>query len=430
MKFKLVLFSLILASTTLAQVKVSVRGAGRLFPIGLPQLCLAEGVSPAPKDIPEVVSRDLTISGFFEVLNPNIFIERPGRCGDENSISYTDWSAIGAEGVVRGEVFANPNGSRRIRLWLHDIVGRRVVLGKEYVGDETQIRQIAHRFANEVLKYFTGESGVFGSQISFSSRIGRFKELYVMDMDGSNLRQLTQDRGLALSSSFSPDGKGVVYTSYRNRVPNIFFYDLYSKRVQQITQSSDLEMGPKMGRNGEGILAAVSTGRESNIVLYDSNGRIKKRLTKGGGIIDVSPDWSPDHSQIAFCSNRGGGPQIYVMNADGSNPRRISFASSNYCTSPAWSPRGDKIAYVCRADSGFNIFVSRPDGSEPIQLTSGGSSEDPSWSPDGRYITFASTFGRGRTYNLAMMRVDTGVTHQLTSGGSDDTDPSWGPLPQ
>ncbi len=153
-----------------------------------------------------------------------------------------------------------------------------------------------------------------------------------------------------------------------------------------------------------------------------------RRLTPPNRAIDVSPVPSPDGSEVVFCSNRGGGPQIYRMGIDGSNARRISFVTSNYCTSPSWSPVGDKIAFVCRADGNFQLFVSDSDGSNAVQLTSSGSNEDPEFSPDGRYIVFATTsFGGG--YGIALMRIDGTNLKQLAKSRSGDFEPAWGPMP-
>ena len=162
----------------------------------------------------------------------------------------------------------------------------------------------------------------------------------------------------------------------------------------------------------------------------DRGGNILRRLTNGSRAIDVSPSYSPDGRQIAFCSDRAGSPQIYIMNSDGSNVRRISYVTSSYCTSPSWSPKGDKIAYVCRADGMFQVFVSDISGMNALQLTSYGDNEDPDWSPDGRYIVFASTFGRKANFNIAIMKNDGGNITQLTYGHVSDTEPAWGPVLQ
>lgn len=416
---------LIWSVSAYAQTDIYVRGSGKLFPIALPQLC-AQGLDPkVAKDIPEIISRDLEISGYFEVLNPGSFIETPGRCGGSEGFAYSDWTVIGAEGLVRGVVTSSGAGIK-VQMYLHDVPRQQIVLGKEYSGDYTQVSRIAHRFANEIMKFFTGEYGVFGTQIAFSSKIGRFKELYVMDMDGSNLVQLTNERALAMSPAWDSAGRKLVYTSYRTRVPDLFELDVSSRAVRQVTRGGALEVGAKYPKSG-GYVVSLSEGRDSDIVQLNSNGSIARRLTTANGAIDVSPDYSPDESKIVFCSDRAGGPQIYIMNADGSGAHRISFVSSNYCTSPSWSPKGDKIAFVCRADSGFQMFIADADGSNALQLTSSGDNEDPDFSPDGRYIVFATTFGKRGVFNLALMRSDGSSTHQLTSSRGGDYEPTWGP---
>ena len=429
MKITQIIFSIVLTLPAMlnAQTTLTIKGSGRLFPIAVPQLCVESGESAANRDIPKILSKDLDISGFFEVLNSNSYIESPGKCAPPDGFAYSDWSVIGAEGLVRG-VVTSTHGGIKVQLFLHDVQKQRMVLGKEYEGDESQLPKMAHKFANEVMKFFTGESGVFGTEISFSSKVGRFKELYVMDMDGSNVRPLTNDKSLAVSASWDPFGKQLIYTSYRLRTPDLFSIDVSSRRVVQLTRNPDMELGARYSRDGSKLLASVTEAQDSDVVVMNTSGKIIQRLTSPNGAIDVSPAWSPDNSKIVFCSNRSGGPQIYVMGADGSAPHRISFVNSSYCTSPRWSPKGDRIAFVCRADAGFQMFVVDPDGGNALQLTSIGSNEDPDWSPDGRYLVYSTTAGRTGAYNLALMKSDGSSIKQLTSSRGGDFQPSWGPL--
>jgi len=420
--------TIFVAVESAAQTDIFIRGSGRLYPIATPQLCVERGQSPAATEIPEVMARNLDISGFFEVLNPGAYIETPGRCDARDGFAYSDWSVIGAEGLVRGVVQARGN-EITLQLFLHDVQRQQVVLGKEYQGHISQAREMAHRFSNEIMKFFTGELGPFGSKIAYSSKVGRFKELFLMDMDGTNVTQLTDEKGLAVSPSWDAAGQRLVYTGYFGKVPNLFVLDVESRRREQITRGTSLEIGGKFSKDGRTFLAAQTRTRDSDIVLLDSQGNLARRITSTPGVIDVSPYWSPDYSRIVFTSNRAGGPQIYTMRADGSEVRRVSFVTSNYCTDPRWSPKGDRLAYVCRADGGFQIFSSRPDGSDALQLTSFGNNEDPSWSPDGRYIVFSTTLGRGRQYHLALMRDDGSNLRQLTTSRLGDSAPAWGPRP-
>lgn len=410
-----------------AQTDLYVRGAGKMIPLGVPQLCVRSEENGPEVTIPTTVRRDLDLSGFFEILDPKGYIESPGKCGGPEATTFSDWTVIGAEGLIKGQVSID-RGRIQAQLYLIDVQKQSVVLAKQYDGEFNQAKMIAHRFANEVMKYYTGIAGVFGTQISFSSRVGRFKELFVMDMDGSDIRQLTSERGLALSSAWSPAGNQLVYTSYRNRTPDLFLIDVDSGHARQITRSTELEIGAHF-LNENQIVFSRTEGNESDIVVMNTDGSGMRKLTPPNRAIDVSPVPSPDGSRIVFCSNRGGGPQIYVMGVDGSSPQRVSFGASNYCTSPAWSPMGDKIAYVCRADGSFNLFVANPDGSNTVQLTSSGSNEDPEFSPDGRYLTFATTaFGGG--FSVAIMKTDGTSMKQVTKSRGGDFEPAWGPMPK
>lgn len=424
----LISYLILLPALCLAQTDIFIRGSGRLFPIAIPMLCLEMGDTTASRDIPKVIARDLDLSGYFEVLDPGNYIETVGKCGAPENVAYSDWSIIGAEGLVRG-VVSYDGKSLKVRLYLHDVQRQKIMLGKEYEGDLSQASKIAHKFANEIMRVFTGEPGVFGTQIGFSSKVGRFKELFVMDMDGSNIRQLTNDRALAMSPAWDPSGTKLVFTSYRSRMPELFRIDVASRVVTQITRGGVLAIGAKYFKDASSMILSYTTGSGSDLLIMGQDGAIKKKITPPSSAINVSPDLSPQQDKLVFCSNRAGGPQIYTMGVDGSAPVRISFVSSNYCTSPVWSPKGDKIAFVCRADRGFNIFVSNIDGTQAQQLTSFGDNEDPDWSPDGRYLVFSSTgFGNGYAPSLALMRSDGSSIKQLTASRIGDFEPAWGPV--
>jgi TolB protein len=104
--------------------------------------------------------------------------------------------------------------------------------------------------------------------------------------------------------------------------------------------------------------------------------------------------WSPDGTQIAFRSERGGDPEIWLMNADGSEPRRLAPGLS-----PAWSPDGSEIAYsspgdiLCPPGRGLGctgISIMNADGSRRHRVPNTDGGEYPSWSPDRERIAFNS----------------------------------------
>ena len=409
-----------------AQADVQISGPGKGYPVALPRLCDAGGAGELAQKIPEIVTKNLQISGLFKVINPNSFVEAPGKCVDPDKVAYSDWSIIGAEGLVRGEIRSNGN-TVEVKFYLHDVLQKKTVVGKKYEASTQDFAKIAHRFSNEIIRFFTGEPGIFGTRLAYVSRVGRFKELFVMDIDGSNARQLTRDNGLALSPSWSPRGDRLVYTSYRTRKPDLYYISPEGGSPRQITERPGLEIGAKFSPDGGKLITSASISGVSKIVLLDLAGKLISKLTSGSSI-DVSPSYSPDASQVAFCSNRAGGPQIYVMSSAGEPAKRISFTNSNYCTSPSWSPKGDKIAFVCRS-GGNQIFISSPDGSQATQLTFAGDNEDPNWSPDGRFIAFSSNFGGGAR-NIAILSLlgGGGQPTRISFARSEDGQPTWSPV--
>ncbi|NBW39456.1 hypothetical protein EBR25_00485 [bacterium] len=412
-----------------AQTDIFVQGSGKKYPIAIPVLCAPQGAHSGAENLPRAVSKNLSSSGFFHVIDPKAFIESPGKCLESpTAFAFSDWSVIGAEGLVRGTL-QEVGGRLTLQMYLFDVQRQKIAFGKEYEGSFAQLSEIADRFSNEIVQYFTGKSGVFGSKIVFASRVGRFKELFRMNIDGGEVRQLTDERGLTIAPAFHPNGQQILYTSYQKRIPELFLYDFDRDQSRPITSGRELEIGGSFSPDGKSLITAVSLGKQSHIVLMRPDGTPVRKLTSQYGVIDVSPKWSPDGERIVFCSNRSGGPQIYVMNKDGGDVQRVSFTNANYCTSPDWSPTGDRIAYVCRSDGGYNIFTSQPDGTDPLQLTSSHFNEDPEWSPNGEEIAFSTTYGRTGSYNIAIMRADGTGFRLLSDSRTDDTDPAWGPVP-
>ena len=417
---------MLLASTAAAQVRGTIVGPGvRQYPIAVAELkSLSPGAGRADLTsmFADVVARDLELSGLFRVLPRSSYIENSASSGiTVGTIQFGDWSVIGALALVKGALHVD--GDRlRVEARLFDVFQRRLLVGRNYHGNVGNLRRMAHRFADEIMAQLTGERGPFDSRIAFvSTRAGRFKELYVMSLDGGDVRQLTFNRTINLSPAWGSDGS-LLFTSYQRGNPDLYRMDFLTGAATRLAYGRGLNLGGEVSPDGTRIALATEERGNPDIVLLDRDGAVVARVTDSWAI-DVSPSWSPDGRSLSFCSNRAGGPQIYVADLAGGRPRRVTF-QGDYNTSPAWSPKGDRIAYVSRVGGRFHIFSVGADGSGAKQLTSGpGDHEDPSWSPDGRYLVFSST--RGGARKLYVMDADGRSTVQLTSGNGDDSSPAW-----
>lgn len=433
MMFKVFAFAFFLLTSLCtaasAQVSLEIIGPGMpKYPIAVsPLKNMATGGDPGrvSEGIADAIVYDLDLSGWFRVLDRGAYIENPQRSGDTlGSFDFRDWSTIGAVGLVKGR-FSVHGDEITVELRLFDVSQAKEVIGKRYSGRTKDFRRIAHKFADEIIKQFTGVQGVFNTRIAYvSTSGGRFKEIHVAHLDGSEKYQVTNNRTINLSPSWTPEGNAILYTSYKDRNPSLYLFELYSGKDVKFSGRTGLNLGGKWSPDGQAVAVSLERGGNSDIYLLDRSGNILRRLTDAQSI-DVSPSWSPDGRQLVFVSDRSGSPQLYILDVAAGKTRRLTYSGS-YNTSPAWSPKGDKIAYISRVGGRFSIFTIGVDGGEPARLTNNSAdNEDPAWSPDGRFIVFSSN--RAGRYHLYITQAGGENQRRLTGSGGDDTKPSWSP---
>ena len=246
---------------------------------------------------------------------------------------------------------------------LYDATQGTLLLGKRYTGTPTQLRSIVHRFANEIVYTFTGVRGVFGTEIAFTARSGksRGKELYIVGMDGQDLRKVTDNRSFNLFPRWSPDGQWLAYTSFRTGTPIVYLRNVSTGAEKEVVRFGGSKAPGGFSPDGVWLYAGVSQAGNSDIYRVRVVGGAVEKVVEGWGL-EVSPSPSPDGRRIAFVSDRGGSPQVYVKTIGVAGETRISNGTG-YATSPSWSPAGDRIAYTARSGGRFIVATVAPDGS-------------------------------------------------------------------
>jgi TolB protein len=405
------LLAILIPPSAQGKVYIDITSPQSRLPIAVHDLA-----GPGGREISDIIREDLDFTGLFLVLDRAAFIEMPSQ-----AYNPRNWSVIGAEAVVKGEVQGGEKVS--VTIALHDVFEGREMLRKRYSADKALTRTLAHTIANDIYQAITGKPGVFRTTIAFVSERGGQPELYLSDWDGDRMRRLGISASVLLSPHWSDDASKLVYSAKRGRQWGIYVLD-FNERKERLAFNA-----PGTNMVGDffpgGVEFALSSSREGtpDIYVFNASSSKLRRLTSLSGI-EVSPAVSPDGLTIAYVSDRGGSPQIYTTDKIGYNSARVTFEGA-YNTSPAWSPKGDMLAFCGRYEGRNQVFTVRPDGSGLRVLTERGNNEEPSFSPDGRYIVFTSDRDGGKA--VYIMRANGEVQRRITPPGVKAYGPRWSP---
>jgi TolB protein len=363
------LFALIVVTlfttSALSQIRIDVPEPGSSgLPIALSPLQPINGEEGRRlgEEFADIISRDLDLSGLFRPIDRSAYLEGPGETSLEE-INFQNWSTIGALALSKGGLFLDGD-NLTVEVRLFDVAQRKQLGGKRYRGERKDLRRMAHRFADQIMLFLTGEVGPFSSKIAFvSTRSGRAKELFVTDLTGTDVVQVTKDYRINLGPSWNPTGTALTYASYKQAGPYPYRLDLLSGQAFRLY--SMVGYSSRWSPDGSAIAVSMEQQGSTDLYLLSPDGGLVQRLTEDPDI-DISPTWSPDSRQIAFCSDRSGGPQIYIINIQSGNVRRLTF-KGEYNTSPAWSPKGDRIAYTSRS-GGFHVMTVSVNGGDPQEV--------------------------------------------------------------
>jgi WD40 repeat protein len=191
----------------------------------------------------------------------------------------------------------------------------------------------------------TSFGGGSGRIAFFSDRDGN-REIYVMNADGSEQINLTNNPAADEAPVWSPDGTRIAFLSDRNGNREIYVMKADGSEQTNLTNHPSDHWGFAWSPDGTRI--AFTSDRDGNYEIYvmGVEGSGVTRLTDSPAG-DVLPTWSPDGTRIAFQSDRDGKPEIYVMNADGLEQTNLT----NHPPEPPLFPTPES-ARVCRPGGG------------------------------------------------------------------------------
>ena len=250
-------------------------------------------------------------------------------------------------------------------------------------------------------------------------------DIYSIKPNGTGLTKLTETAD-AWSPAWSPDGTRIAYEDWSDGDLEIYVMDPDGSNVVQLTDNEVPDASPAWSPDGEWIAFARSDDEFPDFDIFDiykmrADGTEVTQLTTSEAQ-EWTPTWSPDSARIAFYSDEGN-EGIVVMNADGTGATALEI--NHPASNPDWAPTGERIYYAGdRGDVDSEIHRINADGTGTKRLTRrSGPDQSPSVSPNGRRIAY------GRDWNLAVMRTDGTRVKTIHKGPGDVYMPDWGRVP-
>ncbi len=221
-----------------------------------------------------------------------------------------------------------------------------------------------------------------GNAIAYIRQDESFSDLWVVNSDGSNPRNLTNNKpqgqprtgkfventSWAFDPTWSPDGNLLAFISDKGTDDAVLW--LWSSKTSNFTRVplSGLGSGgvgrPSWSPDSTRVAVAAYLNGKSQIFRVNlQNNQFIKLTEQPDGAYD--PAYSPDGQSIAFVSRKGNVSELWLMDSDGENPLLLSTIVSR---SPVWSPDGTKIAFLGLKDASFDIYTIEVQSGKPGAL--------------------------------------------------------------
>ncbi len=398
-----------------------------------------------------VLENNLSSLGRFKLIDQAAFLEQPGEKDllpyplSSNGFIWKNWELLNTDYLILGRYSFQKRQNRdslnmQVEIFIYHIALKRKLLHKQYTASLQTAHRLAHYISNDIVQTITRKKGIFLTKIVGVKLLSRSKkELFIMDWNGDNKKQISFHQSIVVSPFWSHSGKQIAYTAYlyhrkkKTRNPALLLYDFSKNNRKIISNKRGANLGFAFLPHDKGILASLWFKGYRNIVKISLTQAMVQSVTSFvDGSINVEPSLHPNGSTIAFSSDRSGPVMIYSTNLYGKDIRRLTYQGS-YNSTPEYSPNGKHIVFSGFQGGRFDIFMMRTDGSELQRLTSakkigGGwaNHESPSFSPDGENIVFSSN--QSGTYQLYIMNIASHRIKQITNDKRGFKSPKWSPF--
>lgn len=317
--------------------------------------------------------------------------------------NYTSWSKNKIHFLVHISAIPGklPESQFGLHIKAYNINAQSIILDRIFLYEsKVNLRHYAHSLSDYLYRKITLKKSLFLSRLAFvSDKMSKgkdvTKELFLMDYDGENVKQLSKHQGIIIAPATSFDGTKVLYgllkSTGASAFGQIFVSDLKTGTTTNVLTRSEMITGAVFFPDGNKVALALNQKDSTNIYELDLTTKGMRNITRHPSD-NVDPSISQDGQLMAFLSGRSGAPMIYLLDPRGTemNVTRVTF-QGRYNGTPHFSPQGNEIVFSSWLDGRFDLFRLNRDGSGLVRLTKDfGSNEGAKYSPDGDFLAFSS----------------------------------------
>lgn len=373
----------------------------------------------------KVVQENLSFLPFMRLTDPKAVLGGTVLQGFEPpTLDFKRFQLAGSDILVTSYWPEGDSGTRPVQLRAFETSTGNRLFGKEYPRVNTSdLNEVADRFCADLLEALTGSGDFFRSTLAFVKKNGVMSaDVWLVKPTGRDLRRITNIPGEALSPSWSPDGRFVVFSHIDPKSHALGVWDRSSNKVQRIRFPGNVVIGPAFMPDNK-VAVALSNGKYPVIFLLNHVFQ-KERILEQSDAINVSPTFNKAGTKMAFTSSRMGGPQIFMKDLPSGTVSRVS-KSGGYNTEANLSPDGSLVVFSRMTDFGHRIFVQDMLTGMERQISFGpGSDEQPSFCADSYFIAFASS--RGGVRGVYLTTRHGGDAKKVPTGNGSASFPRWG----
>ncbi len=373
----------------------------------------------------DAVNTDLNFLPFMKLTPPSSVLGGTVLSGWKGAdVDFKRFQIAGADLVVTAYWPSGDGDNSTVEMRVFETFSGKFVFGNAYSGvTSAEVPNVADRFCDDLMAALTGARGFFSSTLAFVKGDGYKRNVWTVRPTGRDLRQVTNMPGTALSPTWSPDGRYIVFSHIDNSTHALGVWDRMSNQVKRIPFPGTTVIGPCFLPNNR-IAVSLSSKNSHDIFLLDPRQFKKERALEQSPAINVSPSFDATGTKMAFTSSRLGSPQVFLKDLNTGSVTRVSM-DGPYNSEPCISPDGTLVAYTKQTSSGFRIFVHDLITGHDQQISYGpGSDEQPAFGPDSYFVAFTST--RSGQQQIYLTTRHGGQAKLLPTGSGNAMFPRWG----